>query len=152
MSAETLNCPEETREQPWRWDRRIRIAAALGSIVCGAFVLIAPLARDVARAGVYPATQVVRMPTAKRGAKVGGSARVWNLGFKPLRIHELPTECDCSAAVLKDWVIPPFSSVPVQLTVDTHRMKGDYSKRVMVEVTPMAPEAAVIHLQGMVTE
>jgi len=123
---------------------------AVGLILLGLALFLRTAVEEVTRAGVYPARQTVQLGTVSARKDVNATARIWNMSPRTIKIHELSQECGCTEAEPETEVLRPFSSTTIRMVLDTSQQSGAFSKRVFVEVTPMAPQPAEIRLQATV--
>jgi hypothetical protein len=66
--------------------------------------------------------------------------RVTNKGTAPLQVSEVTTSCGCTAATLGSKTIPPGSSEPLEVKMDTHGRHGEGTRTItLVSNDPRQP-------------
>jgi hypothetical protein len=125
--------------------RFLFITGALWLLVLGAL----PLMAQVSESSPDPMIQVDRLEhdfgELRQGEVRKTSFTVSNVGGAPLLIRQVLSTCDCTAVILDSRLIKPGESRVMQVTLDTHKKRGNQDKPIVIKTNdPVTPEIRVI--------
>jgi len=138
-----------------RWSRRgiPGCAGPIGGIAVGlAVFVVAPVIAAGIATGFYSPARVVRLPPVRRGAKLVTRATIVNA--TPIRraVQEVLSSCGCTSTVVGSRDVRPFGATTLEMTIDTTKLQGEYSREISVESSPMTAQPLIIELRGSTYE